>query len=56
MYMFMFTYNDKIRLPIHVHVFVLTLSLLGAIASNSSIKIMAGAFFSASSKAAYTDN
>jgi len=34
-----------------INLIILTLSLLGAIASISSMKIMAGEFFSASSKA-----
>lgn len=36
---------------LHIHVHVQTLSLFGAMASSSSMKIIAGAFFSASSKA-----
>ena len=44
--------REHVHSRFHVHVYMQTLSLLGAIASSSSMKIIAGAFFSASSKAA----
>ena len=48
--------GGKTYIPLGIHVFwVHTLSLFGAMASSSSIKIIAGAFFSASSKAVGRD-